>query len=129
MKPVRRKIAKWERGQGNAGYFYEYRYTLVCGHTQSEYSNRNPPPKTTQCNVCTHTANGIDDLANGKYDYIPVAERVPLHASKAEGFLQIGDHFNAAAHAREVLKLGAEGWIGTPPYVRAQEVLKALGIQ
>lgn len=68
----------------------------------------------------------FDDFGDGKYDYIGIAQRIPLHAAKAEQFLAAGDVFNAASHARAVLSLGAQGFIGTLPYERAQKVLRCL---
>ncbi len=63
-----------------------------------------------------------DDMGDGRYDYLPVAERVPLHADKAEGFERAGDWFNATMHAMSCLSLGARGWIGTGPWRRAEAV-------
>lgn len=70
-----------------------------------------------------------DDFGDGKYDLMGVAKRIPLHAQKAEEFLAKGDKANAASHARAVISLGAQGYIGTDPYVRAQEVLRQLGLE
>lgn len=64
-----------------------------------------------------------DDFGDGKYDYLGIAQRIPLHADKAEEFLAKGDQCNAEAHAKTVKSLGAAGYIGTPPYVRAEAVL------
>lgn len=67
-----------------------------------------------------------DDIGTGKYDYLGISERVPLHANKAEQFLAKGDLWNAANHAGYAIHLSARGFIGTPPYVRAETVLKAI---
>lgn len=72
------------------------------------------------------SVENYDDFGDGKYDHMPIAKRIPLHADKAEEFLRKGDYFNAASHARAVLSLGAAGYIGTPPYKRAEAVLKKI---
>jgi hypothetical protein len=75
------------------------------------------------------TPASYDDFGDGKYDHMGAAERIPIHAQKAEEFLAKGDKFNAASHAKAVLSLGAQGYIGTEPYRRAQEVLRQLGME
>jgi len=65
-----------------------------------------------------------DDLGSGKYDYLPIATRIQLHAKKAEEFLKKDDIFNATMHAGKCCELCAHGWIGTEPYKRASKVLK-----
>lgn len=68
-----------------------------------------------------------DARGRAKYDYLGIAERIPLHAKKAKQFLQKGDTHNALQHARAVLSLGAQGWIGTKPYRDAEEVMRQVG--
>jgi len=68
---------------------------------------------------------GHDD-GDGGLAYRGVAERVPLHADLAEGFLGAGDFHNAGGHARIVLMLGARGWIGSGPWARAVAVLRRI---
>lgn len=65
-----------------------------------------------------------DDFGDGKYDYIGMAERIPIHAAKAEEFLAIGDLCNAGSHARK-----AKGFYCGIPHeyrLRAENVLKAI---
>jgi hypothetical protein len=67
-----------------------------------------------------------DDIGTGQYDYLGISERIPLHADKAEQFLAKGDLCNAMSHAKKAINLSARGYIGTPPYLRAERVLKAI---
>lgn len=67
---------------------------------------------------------GIDDFGDGKYDYLGVDKRIPLHAQKAEEFLAQDDLYNAEAHAKKCMSLAATGWLHTEPYRRAEAVLK-----
>lgn len=69
-----------------------------------------------------------DDFGDGKYDYMGIQKRIPLHAKKAEEFQKKEDGFNARSHARACLALCATaGMIGTAACRRAQAVLVALG--
>lgn len=70
--------------------------------------------------------SNYDDFGDGKYDYLGVDKRIPLHAQKAKEFFLAGNFFNAGQHARTVISLGATGWIGSLPYLEAQNVLKQL---
>jgi hypothetical protein len=74
--------------------------------------------------VKSMNAKGYDDIGSGKYDYLPIGKRIPIHAKKAEEFLKKGDFFNARIHAGKCHELCARGWIGTEPYKRAAKVLK-----
>lgn len=67
-----------------------------------------------------------DDLGDGRYDYLGVDKRIPLHAKKAREFLEVGDLFNANQHAGKCVSLCARGWLGTPSYLESTEVLKKI---
>jgi hypothetical protein len=67
--------------------------------------------------------DNYDDMGDGKYDFLGISERIPLHADKAEEFSKEGDRFNAVGHALACVSLCARGCLGTPPYLKAVRVL------
>ena len=72
-------------------------------------------------------ALNYDDLGSGKYDYMGMGKRIPIHAKKAEDFLKKGDDFNAGMHAGKCRDLcSTVGMIGSSFDRRAEAVLLSL---
>lgn len=95
--------------------YFEIKSMKIFGHNDKAAS---------LSNMAQQIDPNYDDLGDGKYGHMGVSERIPLHAQKAKEFFDKRDFWNAEAHAKKCIALGAAGWIGTEPYLQAERILK-----
>lgn len=110
------KAADWAKGGNAFGWDFPTLFACRPELYNSIRDNTNAIVDFLQ-EACTSMPP--DDIGSGKYDYLGIAERVPLHAAKAYEFFLQGDLYNAQQHAKKCISLCAQGYMGTEPYKKA----------
>jgi hypothetical protein len=67
-----------------------------------------------------------DSHGKEKYQYLGMAERVPIHVKRAKEFLAWKDYFNASQHAKTVISFAGHGYVGKKNYDEMVKVLKQI---